>query len=190
MIIWGTTHIRLRQGRVADFCPMCRDVRAFMVIRTNAVGHLYFIPLGTGRTIAVTAECESCGHEMERDPTLYRALAPKRSKDSVASLVKQTFPNLAEVFAERLELEAELRKSSDGLEAGVREALIREALVNVSGAVERIYTRPSFDWRFLVSLLLCVVAPFCFRAPRESSAVSASSECSIPLRRRAGAACA
>jgi hypothetical protein len=164
MIIWGTKLLRLRQGRVADFCPMCREVRAFGLVRTNSVSHLYFIPLGFGTTIAVTAVCESCGHEMERDPTVYRTLAPKRSKDDVTALVKQTFPDIAEAYAERLELEAELRKSSDGLAASVREELVREALVNVSGAVEQIYARTHLDWRFGLSLLGLLAVPLVTRS--------------------------
>ena len=175
MIIWGTKHIRLRQGRVADFCPMCRDVRAFCVVRTNSVSHLYFVPLGRGSTIAVTAECETCGHEMERDPTVYRALAPKRSKDDVGALVKQTFPDLAQAYAERLELEAELRKSSEGIPASVREELLREALVNVSGPVEQIYSRTNLDWRFGSSLLGALALPMVMT----SLAASVSSDANV-----------
>jgi hypothetical protein len=164
VIIWGTKILRLRQGRVADFCPMCREPSCFTVIRINSVGHLYFIPLGTGRTVAMSAVCESCGHEKECDPTIYRALAKKRSKDGVTALVKQTFPNLAEVYAERLELEAQVAKSSDNLATGVREALIREALVNITGPVEHLYSRTHGDWRVLVSVLAAIAIPLSLAA--------------------------
>jgi hypothetical protein len=160
MIVWGTKHVRSKQGRVADFCPMCREVRAFGVIRTNSVGHIYFIPLGSGRTIAVTAECETCGHEMSRDPTSYHALAPKRSKDDLGALVKKTFPDVTQVYAERLELEGQIRKSPESLQANVRSELIREALTNVSPAVERIYARTNLDGRFGACLLTALVAMF------------------------------
>ena len=41
MIVWGTRIVRHREGRVADFCQLCRQPRAFVLSTVRSVGHIY-----------------------------------------------------------------------------------------------------------------------------------------------------
>jgi len=34
-IVWGKKRVERKQGMVADFCPICREVRAFTLIRLH-----------------------------------------------------------------------------------------------------------------------------------------------------------
>jgi hypothetical protein len=42
VIIWGTKRTLNKLGYVADFCPLCRQSRAFSVSRVGKVGHFYY----------------------------------------------------------------------------------------------------------------------------------------------------
>ena len=47
-IIWGSKVYQKQLGIVADKCVGCGKVEAFTVTEHYRVGHIYFIPLGTG----------------------------------------------------------------------------------------------------------------------------------------------
>lgn len=160
MIVWGTKRVERTLGRVADFCPMCRDVRAFRIRKISMVGHVYFVGLGRGETVGHVGRCELCGFERDVDPTRYAALAKARSKSNARQLMQETFPDIAHAYAERFELERELRRSPGSIDRELREELIREALQNAAPAVEARYAGgTTLDSRSLLALLGTVVAP-------------------------------
>ncbi len=160
MIVWGTKRVEKKLGRVADWCPMCREVRAFLMRKVSMVGHVYFLSLGRGETVGHFAGCESCGFEMEVDPTAYAAMAKPRSKLDARQLVQSTFPNIRDAYAERLELEKRLRDGA-AIEPEVREELLREVLQNAAPAVEARYSGGTqLDARTGLALLATLLAPF------------------------------
>src|SRR5258706_9118781 len=42
-IIWGKKRVTKSLGYVADFCPLCRDVRTFELVRVGLAGHIYYL---------------------------------------------------------------------------------------------------------------------------------------------------
>jgi len=159
MIIWGTKRVEKKLGRVADWCPMCREVRAFRLHKVSMVGHIYFVGLGRGETVGHFGTCESCAFEMEVDPTLYAALAKPRSQSDARQLVQETFPNIRDAYSERLELEKRLR-SGAGIEPETRQELLREVLQNAAPAVEARYAGGTqLDGKAGSALLATLVAP-------------------------------
>lgn len=46
MIVWGKKHVFDMVGYVADFCPICRDVRRFMMQEILLAGHVYGLTVG------------------------------------------------------------------------------------------------------------------------------------------------
>ena len=79
MIIWGTKRVEKKLGRVADLCPICREVRCIALKKISMVSHIYYVGLGRGETVGHFGNCETCGFEMEVDPTRYESLANPRS---------------------------------------------------------------------------------------------------------------
>src|SRR5262245_14534212 len=61
IIIWGTKNRVERLGVVADWYDSCGLVRPFLVTNYYSVGHIYYIPLGSGSLRATSRECWSCG---------------------------------------------------------------------------------------------------------------------------------
>ena len=48
-IVWGTKRTERKQGLVADFCPICREVRAFQLIRVGLASLVHtFIQMHLG----------------------------------------------------------------------------------------------------------------------------------------------
>ena len=160
MIIWGTKRVERKLGRVADHCPMCREVRAFALRKISMVGHIYYVGLGRGETVGHFGVGESSGFEMGIDPTEYDSIAKPRSREGVRELVQQTFPNIQSAYAERFELEKRLEESPAALEPELRQELIREVLQNASPAFEERYAGSTqLDWRAGLSLLIAVFGP-------------------------------
>ena len=124
MIVWGTKRKLKRLGNIAEFCPLCRSIQPFAVTRISMAGHIYFISLGSGQTVGFTATCRNCGLQIPVDATEYGKIA-KRPLPDIEALVQQTYPTIADVYAERLAIENRLT-SKQALSADERLALIRE----------------------------------------------------------------
>ena len=124
MIHWGKKLVRTRLGYVADFCPLCRAVRAFELIRVGLAGHIYYISVTRGELVEHRAQCTACGTEFVTEPERYarpskQALAPRE-------LVQLTFPNLARHYANRLALEKAIRDPFKKISQADRQWLLRE----------------------------------------------------------------
>lgn len=108
LIIWGKKRTVRRVGSVADFCPSCRGVQRFRVSRIGLVSHVYYLSLGAGDLVGHIAECQVCGYIKETEPTIYREMRRNATED-LAELVRATYPDLPDVYEERLRLEQKLR---------------------------------------------------------------------------------
>ncbi len=108
-IVHGTKRVVRKLGFVADFCPICRDLRVFQLSRIGLAGHIYYISFGSGTLAGHTIECIECGIALSTDPMQYGA--PQKQKDAgLETIIENTFPRVREVHAERLALENSLKQ--------------------------------------------------------------------------------
>jgi FimV-like protein len=135
MFIWGEKEVFKRLGFVADFCPLCRDLRTFEVSRIGIAGHIYYITLVEGRFAGYRMVCQVCGTAYQADPEIYaklneRALPPLQ-------LAQATFPNWRKYHAARLALERALADPFAKISAQQRAMLIREPFRLLGPRVEK-----------------------------------------------------
>ena len=104
MIIWGTRIKRRRLGRAADFCPICRELRAHRIRRIGLVTHVYYLSIGAGSLVAHEAECEACGATREVDGDQFEAISRRRGA-GLDELITETYPGLRDEYAQRLAIE-------------------------------------------------------------------------------------
>ena len=109
-IVWGKKRIERKQGMVADFCPICREVRAFTLIRVGLADHIYYVSFGQGKLAGHIIRCDTCGVALRADPTRF-ATAEKDPRIELETLIRQTFPRLRETYAERLALEQRIKRT-------------------------------------------------------------------------------
>jgi hypothetical protein len=160
IFIWGKKAVRHSIGYVADFCPVCRDLRRFEVKRIGMASHIYYIPLGEGALLGHVRTCAECGIDLNARPEVYKQVA--RARDGAAELAAQTRPDWQQVHAERLGLERHIATSADKLPADLRKWLIREPFELLAPLVEQRFGRSQFEWRtaaaVVVLLVLIVIA--------------------------------
>lgn len=143
IFIWGKKIVRRKVGFVADFCPMCRDPRTFRLDEVRRVSHFYYISLGGGDLLGYERICAGCTIALQGEPGHYASTSKKAA--GVDVLMQSTYPNLRDVYAERLRIEETVRYSPGELPMDVREALIRQPFVLLSSVVEAKLRQTSFD---------------------------------------------
>lgn len=109
MIVWGKYSLTKYLGYVADFCPICRDIRNCRLLQMALINHIYFIPIGRKEIVAYRGICQECGYAINTDLNKYQAVV-KSSTNEIPKLSRETFPNLTEYYADRLELEKQLKR--------------------------------------------------------------------------------
>ncbi len=142
---------RRQLGYVADFCPICREPRAFRLSSKSLIRQSFYIPVSFGEFVGNERRCLDCGVDLAGDPTRYVALAQKGG--SFGTLKKLTYPSFDEAQRGRLELEKAVRKDPFGIDARNRQLLIRQPLELLSPRVEERagIMRPTATWRSLYS---------------------------------------
>jgi hypothetical protein len=143
IFIWGKKVVRRKVGFVADFCPMCRDPRPFRLYEVRRIGHIYYVSLGRGDLLGYERVCEGCTMALHGEPRNYASTSKKVA--SVDVLMQRTYPNLRDVYAERLRIEDTVRYSPRELPMDVREALIKQPFVLLSPVVEAKFRQTSID---------------------------------------------
>ena len=134
LLIWGKKYSYKKLGYAADFCPICREPRAFRLRRTNLVPHFWYIPTGFGEFVCNERQCLDCGVDFNGDPARYAALSKKSG--SFGQLKKLTFPTFDEVQRGRLDIEKALRNDPASIAPRDRQLLIRQPLELLSPRVE------------------------------------------------------
>jgi len=138
MIIWGTKRVESKMGFVAEFCPICRVITPFKVIRIGMTSHIYYISYGKGKLVGHIAECQVCQTVKTVNPTGYAAFE-KREGIELERLIQKTFPNIREAYAARLSLEEKIRSQSLGNAFADRESLLLEPFHYLASQVEERY---------------------------------------------------
>jgi hypothetical protein len=136
LIVWGQKRVERSRGNVADFCPICREVRAFQLIRVGLASHVYYISFGEGKLAGHIIRCSDCGVALSVDPTRY-ATTEKDSRVSLEALARDTFPNLREANAARLELETRIKQSRLALSGDEYRHCLMEPFALLNPQVER-----------------------------------------------------
>lgn len=139
IFIWGSKRVEKKLGWVAEFCPLCRALRAFKLIRVGTAGHVYYITLGEGKLVGHLIQCGDCGLKVAAEPSRYAALE-KRRIDDLELLAQRTFPSWRSVYAGRLALEEQLRKTPAGLTPEQRKALLMEPFALMNPQIEARYS--------------------------------------------------
>ena len=108
-VIWGKRKVETELGYVADFCPICREIRELKVSRVGIANHIYFISIGKGNLAGHLGRCMQCGTKIPVDAMKYETFE-EGSNTALETLVQNTFPNLRSVYAERLDIEERLKR--------------------------------------------------------------------------------
>src|SRR5438876_12363312 len=88
-IVWGKKRTERKQGRVADFYPICREIRAFTLIRVGLAGHIYYVSFGEGKLVGYIVRCDTCGVALGVEPTRF-ATSEKDSRIELEILIRNT----------------------------------------------------------------------------------------------------
>ncbi|MBS1198858.1 MAG: hypothetical protein H6R18_2643 [Proteobacteria bacterium] len=151
IIIWGKKHVYRKAGFVADFCPICRNIKGFLLRRIGLAGHLYYISVSDGVLIGHERTCTDCKTTFRADASKYAAISKKSA--SLDDLRQQTFPNLTTMLSERLALENKVRNSRAFLTPAERKALIEEPFALLSPKVEKKFAAINLDKETSFSIL-------------------------------------
>lgn len=134
MIVWGTKITRKYVGWVADFCPLCRDLRPFRLQRVGEAGHLWYLSLTSGSFLFNEIECTDCRTLHETDGSRYTNVSDECL--DLDQLVRHTLP------ASRDRVQAlvarEERVKARKLAPEERHSLIREAVAHAAGQIDRL----------------------------------------------------
>jgi hypothetical protein len=140
LIVWGKKRVERNIGMVADFCPICREVRAFKLIRVGLASHVYYVSFGEGQLAGHIIRCCECGVNLGVKPTRY-AKTEKDSHVNLETLVRDTFPNLREAHAARLELETKIKRTRSALSGDEYRRFLMEPFSLLNPQVERRFAK-------------------------------------------------
>jgi hypothetical protein len=154
-IVWGKKVVHRKIGYVADFCPLCREPKPFLLNRVGVVGHVYYISFGEGQLAGYERVCQSCKTRLKAEPSRYSATPAKFT--GMEDLCQQTFPGLREAYAERLGMEEKLRRAPGLLSVDERRSMIGQPFVLLSPVVEARFASTHIDKEVGLSLLGTIV---------------------------------
>ena len=144
-IVWGKTIKRQKLGYVADYCAVCRDLRAFQVKRIGSASHVYYISFGEGDLVGYERICQACTTAYEAVPDTYSGMS-KESRPGV-ELVSETFPNYYSVYREVIERERKARDTPSLLTPAERRSRLREPFGVVAQVVQQKLASTQVDKR-------------------------------------------
>jgi hypothetical protein len=142
-IVWGKKHVYRKVGYVADFCPMCRSIKGFLLRRVGLAGHIYYISLSDGALIGHQRTCEDCKTIFNANADKYASVSKKAA--SLDDLQRQTYPTLKLVIAERLALEEKVKNTPASLSTSERRELIYAPFLLLSPKIEKQYASIQVD---------------------------------------------
>jgi len=149
-IVWGKTIKRRKQGFVADYCAVCRDLRTFQVNRIGSASHVYYISFGQGELVGYERICGVCSTPVEVDPNRYPDMS--RTSRPATDLLSETFPNYYSVYREAIERDKKLRDTPSLLTPAERRARMREPFMLIAPVTQQKLASTQWDWRVLVAL--------------------------------------
>lgn len=125
-IVYGTKFKAKRLGYAADFCPICRGIRAMSVREWREVLHLYFIERDSTGSASWELTCKGCG--LRRPATNFLITGFSSTKlDDIDDLTQKTNPRILTELAERLDVERKIKEGR--IDPSARQELILEPIV-------------------------------------------------------------
>ncbi len=155
IIVWGNKHVYRTIGFVADFCPLCRGIKGFLLRRVGLAGHVYYITSGEGKLVGYQRTCEGCKTIFNADAEKYASVIKKAA--SLDDLLHQTYPTLPIVIAERLALEEKVKNTPALLSSSERQELLRAPFALLSPKIEKQFARLQFDKEIGFSMVGVIV---------------------------------
>lgn len=125
MIHWGTKTLRKQMGRVADFCPICRNAAPFRFVSIRVQNHVQGIGIGAGKEKLQETTCEVCGVVRVHPAGVFTTASRVRDRHTLLELIEWTRPNLLGEYAQRFAMEERLKAGT--LTPGERFGLLQEA---------------------------------------------------------------
>ena len=112
-IIHGHYNREKDRGVVADKCLHCAQVSLLRVTQHYKVGHLYFIPLGSGELIGTVLTCTECRGTMTGVVEVYSRVLPREisARMTLGQVLAETNPRLNEEILYRASLEQKAREA-------------------------------------------------------------------------------
>lgn len=154
-MMWGKKLVVRKLGHVADFCAICRCPSTFVLRRVGLARHFYYVSLGRGTLIGYERVCHECGIACAADPSVYQALAKKRRP--LPALISETFPNLEEVWSERIAYERKVKHAPSTLSAEERKTVIREPFLILVPKAESARASPHLNQEFGLAVVGTIV---------------------------------
>jgi hypothetical protein len=102
-VLTTTRHHRVRVGRVADFCPICRRFEGAALLDVRAIRPLARL-WGGGKSVEHVRKCEACGTELPAHLDDYAGTKGGDHLD-IESLLGLSQPDVSARWGERLALE-------------------------------------------------------------------------------------
>jgi hypothetical protein len=163
IIIHGKRQTAKRSGYVAEFCPICREIKPLEIIELAENQHIFFAPIGEEKVLGHFGRCAECGFYRATKPASFRAVE-KYDLGTLEELIGYTFPTIRSVYRERLALEARVRAAPASLHPADREALLTEAFEMISRQASTLLSSaPRFDLQtslaFWITLGFVIVSP-------------------------------
>lgn len=145
-------------GYVADFCPFCRSIQPFRIANVSMVDHLNGLPIGKGQTVAYSAKCCTCTIPRSVDVSMFTDFS-EYLPVNIETLIKETYPDIRAVYAERLALENRLEKKQS-LSSSERQFLLNEPIDVLASDIEVRYSgSTSSDKMANIGCLITMLVP-------------------------------
>lgn len=120
-IIHGKKRIEQKMGLVAEFCPVCHEIRCFELRRVMLFSHFYFILYGKGELVEHRVVCTVCGLWLQTKPDRYAGAENTHVYlNDIEALMQSTFPALRKEYAARLAFERQLKANPAGIDPETR----------------------------------------------------------------------
>ena len=149
-IVWGKSIKRRKQGFVADYCAVCRDLRTFRVDRIGSASHVYYISFGQGELVGYERVCGVCSTPVEADPHRYPDVV--KTSRPATDLLSETFPNYYSVYREAIERDKKLRDTPSLLTPEERRTRMREPFMLIAPLAQQKLSSTRVDWRVLLAI--------------------------------------
>jgi hypothetical protein len=149
-IVWGKTIKRQKLGYVADYCGVCRDLRAFHIKRVGSASHVYYISFGDGELVGYERTCQACNTAFDAAPETYTGMSKVARPGN--ELISETFPNYYTVYREVIERERKVRDTPSLLTPAERRARLREPFRVLAPIVQQKLASTQVDGRVWMAI--------------------------------------
>src|SRR5262249_23601392 len=144
-IVWGKKIKKQRLGFVAEYCPVCRDLRTFLVNRVGSASHVYYISFGEGDLVGYERISTQCDSPFKAVPDRYSGMAPDARPPT--ELINETFPGYYKTYAEQIENDKKARNNPSQLTPNERRARLREPFAAIAPLVQQKLRNVQVDGR-------------------------------------------